>query len=115
MRPEIAELSHAVEAASRLLLASGEKRWGEWLRSDAERIRSLDFYGVEHLLSAFGGIGSLNDLVLHPSNGHSITAADADGANGKVRSLLSSIYTQAERLRREEGRGAGTRGSSQTG
>ena len=42
MHAEIAELARSVEEASRLLLARGEKHWGEWLRSDAERIRSLD-------------------------------------------------------------------------
>ena len=102
MHAEIAELARSVEEASRLLLARGEQHWGEWLRSDAERIRSLDLYGVEHFLSAFGSMGSISDLVLHPSQSHSINVAETIGANAKLRELPESIYVQAERLKREE-------------
>ena len=38
--------------------------WADWVSADAERVRAGDFGGVEHFLSAFGGMGSINDLAV---------------------------------------------------
>jgi hypothetical protein len=42
-----------------LLKGVGESHWSAWLRTDAELIRSNNLSGVQHLLSAYGGMGSL--------------------------------------------------------
>ena len=39
----------------------GEAHWAKWLRKDAAWLRRGDLYGTVHLLSAFGGMGSIND------------------------------------------------------
>jgi len=36
--------------------------WVNWVSKDATRVRAGDYYGVEHFLQAFGGMGSINDL-----------------------------------------------------
>jgi hypothetical protein len=59
-----ATLLVAVEEAVTLLRAHREERWAEWLERGGRLVAAGDGYGVEHLLRAFGGMGSLNDLVL---------------------------------------------------
>ncbi len=58
------ELLSAIAEAVLLLRAHNEDRWATWLEADAEPIAADDAYGLEHLLRAFGGMGSLNDVVL---------------------------------------------------
>ncbi len=74
-----------------------------WLAKDATLIRNGEFYGIEHLLSAFGGMGSLNALVLHPINGHSISDADANQVNEDLQAMLAGICGKARKLAREDG------------
>jgi hypothetical protein len=69
MHPDIEALVQKLREAEKVLRAYHESRWADWLASDADRIHRLDFYGVEHLLSAFGGMGSLNDVVLQHRDG----------------------------------------------
>lgn len=102
--PDIDTLATLLEEAEDLLRKHDISHWADWLGKDARLIRGLDFYGVEHLLSAFGGMGSLNDLDLaKPSkNNPSILVASSDDA--RFHALLSEIHARATRLRREENR-----------
>lgn len=46
--------------------------WANWVYTDSDRVRRGDHYGIEHFLSAFGGMGSINDLLFDaPSNADS--------------------------------------------
>jgi hypothetical protein len=38
--------------------------WVDWLEKSHKEISAHDFHGVEYLLRAYGGMGSLNDLVV---------------------------------------------------
>jgi hypothetical protein len=60
MPSEIDALAQMLDQAEALLRSYGQVRWAEWLTKDERLIRSLDGYGLEHLLSAYGGMGSLN-------------------------------------------------------
>lgn len=102
VHPEIKALAEVLERAQALLTKHGEKHWAFWLEQDARRIRNLDLYGVEHLLSAFGGMGSINDLVLHPLNGHLIQESETDEANTKLANLLDKANRLAKKLYSEE-------------
>jgi hypothetical protein len=62
MHPEIQELVELLNATKLLLAKYGETQWSEWLAKDSLLIENLDLHGVEHLLSAYGGMGSINDL-----------------------------------------------------
>lgn len=64
MHPNIKILAQYLDQAEALLLRYGQVQWADWLRKDARLIRALDFYGIEHLLAAYGGMGSFNDVVL---------------------------------------------------
>lgn len=102
MHPDIHSLVTLLEEAEALLRKHGVFRWAAWLEKDARLIRELDFYGVQHLLSAFGGMGSLNDLGLaHPSkeNPNALVTSDDDA---RFQSLLSEIHALATKLSKEE-------------
>jgi hypothetical protein len=100
-----ASLLAAASEASELLRRYGEDRWASWLDMDAERIRRGDRYGVDHLLTAFGGMGSLNDLVIHPLNGHNIAEQDLDPVNQRLSALVGTVAHHARGLKHELGRG----------
>ena len=58
------DLCDALETLIGSLSAGGHWHWVEWLQSDLQRLQAGDdTYAVGHLLSAFGGMGSLNDIL----------------------------------------------------
>ena len=102
MHPEVAKLAELAQEVADLLIGYGERGWGDWFQKDAARIRNLDLYGVEHILLAYGGMGSINDLVIHPKNGHSVGIEDVAVANEKLRTLIGKISRLAKKLYGEE-------------
>jgi hypothetical protein len=92
MHPELARLlAELTDEAATLLASCGEKKWSEWLRTDAQRIRNLDLCGFKHLMSAFDGTESINDLVLHPQSGNNTGDDQITPVNEKLSFLLSKI------------------------
>lgn len=76
-----------------MLDSCGEHHWKNWIIRDIylwESNRS-----VEHLLSAYGGMGSLSDLVLHPENKHQVTKDQVPWANDLLMELRSICYSLA--------------------
>lgn len=104
MDSEVQALAQSLEIASDFLLKHGVPGWASWLANDAKLLRSGEYYGVEHILSAFGGMGSLNDLVLCPANGHQILDAEVDRANDELQTMLGDISGRARKLARKAGR-----------
>ena len=102
MDHRISELATLVQEGSDLLRRHGVTFWADWLCDDAARIRRLDFSGIEHLLSAYGAMGSLTDVFICPQNGHAIEDKDVELVNARLGSLLSRIYNGAKQLSREE-------------
>jgi hypothetical protein len=102
MHPDVNELAELLDRAKALLSKCGEEHWAQWLAKDSALIKKLDLYGIEHLLSAFGGMGSINDLVIHPANGHSVRDADIGNVNELLQALLEKIFALAKRLYGEE-------------
>lgn len=81
------DLLDALDEAEELLRAHGQAHWADWLAKGAREARADDFHGVEHVLRAFGGMGSIHDVVL-----------PADDA--RLRRLLARIHDAATGLRR---------------
>ena len=98
MPSEIDALAQMLDQAEALFRSYGQVRCAEWLTKDARLIRSLDGYGLEHLLSAYGGMGSLNDVVLQRSNGGAGVLLDVCD-KGLFDKLRSEIYDLARGLR----------------
>lgn len=97
--PKTAELIALLESAVTLLRSCDDKQWVSWLEKDTARLRASDFEGIEHFLQAFGGMGSINDLVLHPLNGHRLTEQETTQANERLRALLSRAWELARQIR----------------
>ncbi|MGI1659682.1 MAG: DUF6966 domain-containing protein [Desulfitobacterium sp.] len=74
-------------ALETLLDNCGERHWKSWVTRDIYLWESNK--SVEHHLSAYGGMGSLNDLVLCPENEHQMTKDQVPWANDLLMELLS--------------------------
>ncbi len=76
-----------------LLRESDQKHWAAWLEKDRGLVADGDFYGVEHLLRAFGGMGSFNDVVL----GEAERDARLDALRGALYDCAASVRRARER------------------
>lgn len=83
-----------------LLCDHEERHWSAWLSGDAERLRQGDAAALEHLLSAWGGMGSLSDLYLCPENGHRIEVRYVEAVNQELRRLTARTWDLARELQR---------------
>jgi len=54
-------LAKDLEEIAALFEQDGDKHWSAWLRQDAADLKDGDIRGAHHFLSAFGGMGSIND------------------------------------------------------
>jgi hypothetical protein len=81
-----------------LLKQHGEDHWAGWLRISRQRLAAGDAYGLDHLLSAFGGMGSFNDLVVMRLNGHRIDPSKEDDINERLARVRSEVWTEATAL-----------------
>lgn len=67
MGPKTEQLIGVLEQLAVVLESDGAVHWGQWMRKARAHLLNGDAYGVEYLLSAYGGMSSLNDLVLGQS------------------------------------------------
>jgi hypothetical protein len=91
----------ALDQALGLLRQHGATFWADWLAADRAGIARGERPALEHLLGAFGGMGSFNDLVISPLNGHAIDAADVAEVNDELWAARERIWTAAKGLERE--------------
>ena len=89
-----------VERACDVLAGVGESRWADWMDAVFRELLAHDAHGLDRLLAAFGGMGSLNDLVITAMNGHRVEAADVGVVNQELDALRSNMYADALALRR---------------
>ena len=87
MGPKTLELCSTLRTTIQLLEEANESHWSKWLSVSLGRIENGDFSGIEHLLGAFGGMGSFNDLILCAANSHSIP----DDKYGPVNKQLDAL------------------------
>lgn len=67
MSPKTQELIDVLDELASVLESDGNTHWGSWMQKARARLLNSDFSGIEYLLSAYGGMGSLNDVVLGQS------------------------------------------------
>jgi predicted nucleic-acid-binding Zn-ribbon protein len=75
----ITPYEHSLQAMARLLSVVNETHWAGWIRDDIRRWQ--DDRDTEHHLSAYGGMGSFNDVLLCRANHHNITDAQEPWVN----------------------------------
>lgn len=76
----------------------GVAHWPAKLADARNLIESDDFRGVDIIRSTFGGMGSFNDVYLHPINGHLIAEDKVASVNEQFQTLGSQIIKLAETL-----------------
>jgi hypothetical protein len=100
MDSDVERLVEAMDSLAAFLREQHQVRWADWVAGDAARIRRGDGQGVAHFLSAFGGMGSLTDLLFSPANGTAETDQAAALLNARLRYLVDAAWGQASALRR---------------
>lgn len=86
----MSQYEHSLIAMKRLLDAVGETYWADWIETDIEHWRSKR--SVSRHLSAYGGMGSFNDIWICRANQHKITKAQEPWANTLCEWLGSICY-----------------------
>ncbi len=88
-----------VERARDLLAGVGVTRWADWMDAVLRELLAHDAHGLDRLLSAFGGMGSINDFVITTMNGHRVEGAKMAAVNQEFGALRSDMYADASALR----------------
>lgn len=101
LEPEIERLVELLKQLAIFLERYNRTHWVSWIQKDIHLIASYDFEGIQHFLSAFGGMGSLNDVYFCPQNGDLIAAGEIEEENATFRSLLSECWKLAWDIRDE--------------
>ena len=97
MEKDIERLVGLLNELVKLLADHAEPHWAEWIAKDIAWIQRGIGYGVLHFLSAFGGMGSLNDVVF---DRHSDNAAFLEEAT-RFQDLKEEAYVLASGLRHD--------------
>ena len=101
MGPKTVGLLGLLQDTVELLQDCGETHWASWMQKSKDKIKNGDFNGITLLLKAYGGMGSFNDLVIHPLNGHNVNTDEVDKVNEKLVKLRQKIYELATQIKRE--------------
>jgi hypothetical protein len=86
------ELIDVLEQLIRVLESGGEMRWSRWMQKARALLIDSDYSGIICLLSAYGGMGSFNDLVL----GQTASEGPTAWALGHVGSTTTSKNYETE-------------------
>lgn len=96
-----ARLVANVAAARDLLEGAGEEHWARWAGETHRALVAHQTNGLARLLQAYGGMGSFNDVLIHPMNGHRVVQGDCDRTNRELEHLRSAMYDDATAMLRE--------------
>lgn len=97
LHPDVQALLDAMRELERFLAQHGEEFWSTNVARAADWVSRSDAFGLERFLSFFGGMGSLNDVVLHRGGKLLLTE------NDRLVALRSKAWNLANRLKRELG------------
>jgi hypothetical protein len=96
LHPDVFELVTVLRALERHLRTHDDSGWSQELARCAVFLERSDYHGIERFWGLFGGMGSLNDLVLQ-CNGRWLTAE-----NDELHGLLVRAKGIAQTLRDEQ-------------
>jgi uncharacterized protein DUF6966 len=85
---------HCLHAMLRLLEAVGENHWSAWIREDIRLWQTAS--DTSHHLSAYGGMGSFNDVWICGANQKRVTAAQEPWAHVLFEWLKTLCYYMAQ-------------------
>lgn len=84
-----------------LLRSVGEVFWSNKIHVALKEKEREDFL-LREVLSWYGGMGSLNDLVISEYNGHVLKGKDEERLNQELDQLINLMYEEAVRLSAHE-------------
>jgi len=102
MHTEIVSLIAMLNEAASILRRHSLINWASWLERDARLIERSDFDGIEHLLSAYGGMGSINDVGLGEPDPENVGLLRPHHDDSRLQELIAEIHSLATQLSREE-------------
>lgn len=104
MTDNIQKLSKVLEEIIQILEASGEKHWANWMLEAKDSLKYSNDYGIEHILAAYGGMGSFTDLVLYQKveNGRMKWNVFNWIRNNRLSKLRTRAWKLANAIRREQ-------------
>ena len=102
MATKLDELLNILEEIIQILESDGEEHWSHWMHQSRARLLNSDYSGIEHLLSAYGGMGSFNDLVICQSyeNGQFRWKEGYVEKNNRLDELRGKAWELADYIRR---------------
>ena len=95
LHPEVQALAALLQEMRDLLQADGYGDWAATIQNCLGAIENSDAYGLYRFLGLFGGMGSLNDLVLQSGG-----VMSAEG-NERLDILRHQSWTLANKLKHE--------------
>lgn len=93
---DLDQLSHLLTSVQAEFWAAKVNKVRHHIKAGAYTSASVEMSGW------FGGMGSLNDLIIHPTNGHKVTIEQTEALNTELQTLTSSLYHKVETHLREE-------------
>lgn len=97
----LARLIENLDEAANLLRDHGETRWLKWATKCRGELTMCNVAAFNHVLGAFGGMGSLNDLMILRVNGHTIKSGAESTVNRRLSDLLRAIWEDATDLKKD--------------
>ena len=92
---EITSYEQALLATEGFLRRMGEEHWANWLQQDLAAWRERR--DVSHHRSAYGGMGSFNDVYICPANTHRLTNEQVPWANALFVWLKALLHYLSQR------------------
>ncbi|MDQ0708350.1 hypothetical protein QFZ52_001002 [Arthrobacter woluwensis] len=86
------ELMTDLSQLNRLLDDCDVRHWPSWASQGLVLLESDEPRGLSHIRRAYGGMGSLNDVILSVRNGHRLAVEDEKAVNDQFRALCSLVY-----------------------
>lgn len=82
--------------------STDQDHWKSWIYESIRRIQNTDFSGIEYFLSAFGGVGSFNEICPFPFSKTTIQTSEQEFVNLKFYDLRNKAYSLAREISREK-------------
>jgi hypothetical protein len=98
---QLAELKSSLDRTIALLREHGERHWLSWAERCRHELDAYDTAAFDHILGAYGGMGSFNDLLILGWNGHLVEPGREAAVNDRLGRLRMAICTSATALRHE--------------
>jgi hypothetical protein len=104
MGPQTQKLIVILREIIALLESDGDSHWANWMRISKTRLEAGDFSGITHLLNAYGGMGSFNDLIICQrfENGKFSWTDGYKEKNALLSDLRSKAWELADAIRRNQ-------------